>query len=195
MIPEPTIVAEVPVVEPEPVAIPIAEPEPEPEPEQTAVLPIVVDPDVPTKAKRVKAPKEPKAAKEPKPAKTSSDRHARRIPAIIPTLIAGACSGGALVGLVAAFNRWGGQTDTINALELLGAFVAAIIIGLVVLALGRIAHRAAIAFLGVGLVAVVLMFFPSDLWQTLKGSICVVVATAVAYVASHWIAHEATGER
>ncbi|BBH17673.1 hypothetical protein Back2_19600 [Nocardioides baekrokdamisoli] len=145
----------------------------------------------PKAAKEPKPAKEPKAPKAPKPEKAA---RTRRIPAFIPTSIAGACSGGVLVGLVAAFNRWGGQTDSINALELLGAFVAAIVAGFILLVLSRVKHGAAISFLGVGLVAVVLMFFPSDRWQTLTGGIIVVVATAVAYVAAHRIAREATSD-
>lgn len=165
--------------------------EPEPLAEQTAILTRASE-EPAARSGRTRA---PKAAKAAKPAKDVQERRARRIPAIIPSVLAGAVSGGCLVGLVAALNRWGGQTDSMNAFELLGAFVASIIAGFVVLSLGRIAHRAAIAFLGVGLVAVVLMFFPSDRWQTLTGSIIVVIATALAYAAAHAIAHEATGER
>lgn len=218
--PEPVIEPE-PVTEPEPVIEPQPAPVPEqaqavepaptpvPQPEvaitDTAALPRVVDEPTPKskhekapRAKVAKAPKEPKpkAVKEPKTPKPPKDksRRTRRFPAVIATIIAGACSGGVLVGLVAAFNRWGGQTDSINALELLGAFVAAILVGFILLAIGRIGHRAAIAFLGVGIVAVVLMFFPSDRWQTTTGSIIVVAATAVAYLGAHVIAREATAE-
>jgi hypothetical protein len=178
---------------------------------ETAVLARVIDePDEPTqkasktkrapkqrvprapkepKPKKVRAPKEPKAAKAPKPRRT------RRIPALIPTAFAGACAGGVLVALVAVFNRWGGQTDTINAVELFAAFVAAIVTGYVLLAIARLRHRAAISFLGVGMVAVILMFFPSDRWQTVIGGIIVVIATAIGYVAAHAISREATSDR
>jgi hypothetical protein len=207
----------------EPPRVPEPDPEPAADPtptvSETAVLARVTEePEAPTEPRReptqkapkapkepreraprapkaAKAPKEPKAPRTPKAPKAARVPHRRHIPAVIPTLIAGACAGGVLVGLVAVFNKWGGQTDSINALELLGAFLAAIVVGFVVLALARIGHRAAISFLGVGLVAVVLMFFPSDRWQTVTGGIIVVIATAVAYVAAHLIAREATSDR
>jgi hypothetical protein len=152
-------------------------------------------PRAPKPARQPKPAKAPKAARTPKAPKAAGVPHRRRIPAFIPTLVAGACAGAVLVGLVAVFNKWGGQTDSINALELLGAFFAAIAVGFALLAVARIGHRAAISFLGVGLVAVVLMFFPSDRWQTLTGGIIVVIATAVAYVAAQTIAREATSDR
>lgn len=148
----------------------------------------------PEKVAKTKAPRAAKTPRAPKAPAAEKVAHTRRFPAAIATIIAGACSGGVLTGLVAAFNRWGGQTDSINAVELLGAFVAAIVAGFVLLAIARVSHRAAIAFLGVGLVAVVLMFFPSDSWQTVNGSIVVVVATAVAYLGAHMVAREATSE-
>ena len=193
------------------------EPEPPDDPSpavtETVVLTRVIDepdpartPSTAKKATKQRAPQEPKpqkvrppkAAKPPKVATTPTVRRparTRRIPAFIPTSIAGACSGGVLVALVAIFNRWGGQTDTINAFELLGAFVAAIVVGYLFLLIARIAHRAAISFLGVGMVAVILMFFPSDRWQTVLGGIIVIVATAVAYAAAHAISREATSAR
>lgn len=170
------------------------------EPKQKAPKP-PREPRAPRTPKPARTPKPVREAKAPKPAraprapKTSREPRRRRVPAFIPTLIAGACAGGVLVGLVAVFNKWGGQTDSINALELLGAFLAAIVVGFVLLAIARIGHRAAISFLGVGLVAVVLMFFPSDRWQTLTGAIIVVIATAVAYVAAQVIAREAASDR
>ena len=212
-----------PGAEPEAAAAAEAEVEPlhEPTVSETAVLARVSDPEIPAKLRRTpkqkeaKAPKEPKATtpRAPKPAKVAKAPrapkapktprtpqvarapHRRHVPAVIPILIAGGCAGGALMGLVAVFNRWGGQADSINALELLGSFLAAIVVGFVLLAIGRIGHRAAISFLGVGLVAVVLMFFPSDRWQTVTGGIIVVIATAVAYVAAHMVAREATSDR
>lgn len=153
----------------------------------------------PRAAKKARAPKEPKAPKQPNTPKASEETadtspRGGRLVGLIASLVAGACSGGLLVGLVYAFNRWGGQTDSVNAFELLAAFVAAIVVGYVVLAICRTAHRAAVSFLGVGIVAVVLMFFPSDRWQTIAGSIIVVAATAVAYAVADAIAREATSE-
>lgn len=157
--------------------------------------PKATTPRAPKPAKEAKAPRAPKAPKTPRTPKVARAPHRRHVPAVIPILISGGCAGGVLMGLVAVFNRWGGQADSINALELLGSFLAAIVVGFALLAIGRIGHRAAISFLGVGLVAVVLMFFPSDRWQTVTGGIIVVIATAVAYVAAHMVAREATSER
>jgi hypothetical protein len=99
------------------------------------------------------------------------------------------------MALLAAFRKWGGDASTVNAFELLGAFIASMVAGVLLLALGRIGHRAAIAFLGSGTIAVIMMFFPSDRYQTLWGGIGIVVATAFTYAIAHAISHEATGDR
>jgi hypothetical protein len=151
--------------------------EPEAPAEQTAVLTRVREEPAPTPAKALKA------------------HTPKRLPTLLASVLAGAASGGVLIGAIWAFGKWGGEDKGVNALQLLVAFVGSIVVGVLLLALGGISHRTAIAFLGTGAIAVVMMFFPSDNWQTVWGAVGIVVGVALLYAAAHAMTHEATGDR
>jgi hypothetical protein len=132
---------------------------------------------------RLRSPGSPRPVRPPR---LRLPRRRSRPAGMLLVALVGLIAGGVLAGLTWAFIQLN-SGDGLTFVYVLLVFVAAVVVGAMLLAALAVRSRGTIAFLGTGIVSMIAVCVGSGPLETLGGAIGVIVGSAPAYVLSAWI--------